>query len=556
VPQGLSVLGKNVFLPARREEEFFQFVNNVSLARGRQSIKFGIDFNYTNYPDFFLSSNLGGTTIFAPLPLSQIGGVDFSALEAFDPSLRSAAQRQFLAGLAAQLPVLVPGIQRNLPLADLPLPANFQQRFGLTTSEINAKFFSGFVQDDIRLAPNFLLKLGARYDINRVETFPGTDGSISPRVAFAYTPSRLSSLTVRASYGLFYGVPSLNLASVFDSAKNQININLGFPQSLFVLGQPGNRFSNVASVPQRFLAPQLGLARVTQSDLDDSYTQQTNLSLNYIIDKSSSLNVTYSYVRGLNLSGVRDINPIVRPIPNDPTQSALVGRVDPTRGMVVEVQSAFDSYFHGVTVSYNRRFSNRIGLLANYTYSKAIDNVSDNIRDDIQTFNNSLDIGQERGLSLNDVRNRFLVSAVWRLDYTKNPFLKDFQLSTIVRLESGRPYNLTTGIDVNMDGDGGLGDRPNGIGRNAGISPGFANVDLRLTRSVTLKENYRVQVFAEIFNLFNRVNISQFARVFPPDSQGNFNLPRQEDGRFIVPRENFLNAFPPRQCQFGFRLTF
>jgi Carboxypeptidase regulatory-like domain len=556
IPQGLSVLGRNIFLPARREEEFYQFVNNVSLSRGRQSIKFGVDFNYSKYPDFFLSSNLGGTSIFAPLPLSQLGGVDFTVLEAFDPSLRNAAQRQFLTAFAMQLPALVAGFPRNLPLADLPLPANFQQRFGLTTSEIDAKFFSGFVQDDIRLKPNLLLSLGVRYDINRVETFPGTDGAISPRFALAYTPSRLSRLTVRISSGLFYGVPSLNLASVFDSAKNQINVNLPFPQSLFVLGQPGRIFGNIKDVPQAFLAPQLGLARVTQPNLDDSYTQQTNLSLSYAIDKASNINVTYSYVRGINLSGVREINPIVRPIANNPMQSALTGRVDPTRGSVVEVQTAFDSYFHGVTVLYNRRFTNRLGVQANYTYSKAIDTVSDNIRDDIQTFNNSLDIGSERGLSLNDVRNRFLISSVWRLDYTKNPFLKDFQLSTILRLESGRPYNLTAGVDVNMDGDGGLGDRPNGIGRNTGISPGFANLDLRLTRSLTVKENYRIQIFAEIFNLFNRVNISQFSRVFPPDSKGNFNLPRQAGGRFTVPRENFLNAFAPRQCQFGFRLTF
>lgn len=94
------------------------------------------------------------------------------------------------------------------------------------------------------------------------------------------------------------------------------------------------------------------------------------------------------------------------------------------------------------------------------------------------------------------------------------------------------------------------------MGRNLGITPGFANVDLRLTRAFNFGERVRAQGFFEAFNLFNRTNVSQVSDTFPPDAQGNFALPPQRDGRFIAPPDNYRAAFAPRQLQFGFRLTF
>ncbi|HNJ44303.1 MAG TPA: hypothetical protein PKZ53_27730, partial [Acidobacteriota bacterium] len=94
------------------------------------------------------------------------------------------------------------------------------------------------------------------------------------------------------------------------------------------------------------------------------------------------------------------------------------------------------------------------------------------------------------------------------------------------------------------------------VGRNVGVSPSFSNVDLRLTRNFSIKERYAVSVIAEVFNLFNRVNIDQFNRIFQRDADGNFNLPPQESGRYIVTRNRYLSSFSPRLFQFGVRLTF
>ncbi|MBK7991862.1 MAG: hypothetical protein IPK14_00190 [Blastocatellia bacterium] len=157
---------------------------------------------------------------------------------------------------------------------------------------------------------------------------------------------------------------------------------------------------------------------------------------------------------------------------------------------------------------------------------------------------------------MQDVRSRFVFSGLFDLDYKNNPVLKNTQISAILNLESGRPYNLLAGQDLNLNGDNPPGDRPAFLGRNTGITPGFANLDLRLTKNFTFKESIRIETFFEAFNIFNRVNISEIDRVFTADKQGNFNLPPKQGSRFAVTPDRFRNAFTPRQFQFGLRINF
>lgn len=67
------------------------------------------------------------------------------------------------------------------------------------------------------------------------------------------------------------------------------------------------------------------------------------------------------------------------------------------------------------------------------------------------------------GFSAQDAHHRFVASGNWDLSYTRNSLLRDFQLSSIITLESGQPYNLLAGVDLNMDGDTPFGDHPQGL---------------------------------------------------------------------------------------------
>lgn len=558
-----NVFGRNVFTPQNREERIYQIVNNTILNRGVNQIKFGVDFNYIGGPEgksefSFVNS---GIAIFQPLDFSDLTGIPglpvFSTLEAIDPNQRSPQQLAFLKLAAAILPTLSPGFPANFPLDRSSLPFAFAQSFGNLRLSAPATLFATFIQDDIKLKPNLLIKAGLRYDINRLRFAPSNNGNFSPRLALSYRPSNIEKLNVRASYGLFFGTPVIGSAVLANqSQKGALLLPVQiFPSSVVSFAQPSNRFPISDQLPPNFnFIPQFTIAFRYQPNLHTSYSQQVSAGFDYLLSKQTLLSINYNYVRGIRLFATRRINPIVRPVPGSILQSRLTGRVDPSRGDVTEFESAFDSYYHGLTIFLERRFTNRIGLFLTYTFSKTIDNLFDIRTDTADNAADTLKIGEERGLSIQDVRNRFILSGNWKLDYSKNPFLRDFQLSSIITLESGRPYNLLAGEDLNMNGDS--GDRPLGIGRNAGITPGFANVDVRLMRTITLKENIQIQAFIEGFNIFNRFNLAKFGTIFPADATGNFNLPAKQGGRFTVPKDRYLSAFSPRQLQFGIKVNF
>ncbi|HMZ78171.1 MAG TPA: TonB-dependent receptor [Acidobacteriota bacterium] len=563
---GRIIFGPPIFLNQPRRVNIFQIVDNVSLSRGNHQIKFGVDFLRIMAKNRLPSREQGSIT-FNDLDLRFIGLPGdgfFRAIEAFDPSLRSADQKTFLSALAPLVPLFAnsPNFPDNLDLANLPLPTFYAQGFiSQKPLEVAQNFFSAFIQDDIKLRDNLMLKLGLRYDRFTTQFLDGNRGDFSPRVALSYTPSKFPKLSLYATYGLFFATP--NIGPIFAAfPKGRSTSFQLLPETILTFQRPTRNFPVSDQIPENVgFARQFGLEDQVQQDLQTSYTQQTGLGFNYFITPKTILNISYNYTRGIRLFGTRDVNPVVRPEPIL-AQSYLNGRVDTTRGAVLYYESAFDSYFHGLSTSINRRFANNFGFQASYTFSKTIDNSSDYVGG-VQEIENVFNLRSERGLSLQDVRHRFLLSGSWDLNYTQNKFLKNFSLSTIIAINSGRPFNLQAGAD--LDSNDVLYDRPQVIGpdgvsrpvgRNVGVSPSFSNVDLRLTRNFSIKERYAVSVIAEVFNLFNRVNIDQFNRIFQRDADGNFNLPPQESGRYIVTRNRYLSSFSPRLFQFGVRLTF
>jgi hypothetical protein len=569
-PEGIVQLGKPIGRPFARDENIYQIVDNVSLSKGRHQIKFGADFVYREGPAKQLLFQ-GGFAVFQPLPFEQILGIPgapfLSGLQAFDPSLRTPEQIGFLNIVANVLPMMIPGFPK-VPLASLSIPVAYNNGTGdpkdpffRPTAPLSNKFFSAFLQDDIKLKPNLVLKAGIRYDIQRQRFVPPNDGNFSPRIALSYRPGAFKDkLAIHASYGIYFTTLyelATNLVQGFQSGQAKVQ-TIPFPFSILVFSLPNHRVPDGLLVPPGAAAPpQLSTTFEFQKDLRVGYTQQSTFGFNYFINSDTVFTVDYTYVRGAKIIAESRANPVIRP-GNNPVEGLLFGRVDPTRGDVINYISAHDSYFHGVSFIFNRRLSNKIGFLAHYTLSKAIDNFPDVRLDLTDGPNDPRDRTAERSLSGQDRRHRLVASGTWDLDYTKNPFLTGFQLSTILNVNSGPPFNLLAGVDLNRNGDNPPFDRPPFVGRNAGVLPGFATVDMRLTRFVKINENIRIQGFVEIFNLFNRVNISKVDRVFPPDATGRFNLPPNtgENGRYIATPDRFRESFAPRQIQLGIKFNF
>jgi hypothetical protein len=231
-----------------------------------------------------------------------------------------------------------------------------------------------------------------------------------------------------------------------------------------------------------------------------------------------------------------------------------------------------NSNYNALTLDLKRRFSNNFQFLASYTWSHSIDDSSD-----LQTLlkpQNNRNFAAERADSLFDQRHRFVFSAVltspveWRSSSnTAHRIFADFTVAPILELSSGRPLNIITGTDSNGDLQS-SNDRPsvdaNGVlfaptatpftsgslGRNMGITHGYASMDLRLMRAVRFGERYRLDIIAEGFNLFNRLNEAAASPFF---TDVNAFGQRASNGRYY---SRPTAAYDARQFQFGLKFNF
>src|SRR5262249_49472171 len=232
---------------------------------------------------------------------------------------------------------------------------------------------------------------------------------------------------------------------------------------------------------------------------------------------------------------------------------------------VLQYTSFGETWYKGLMIALSQRFGDRYRFLVSYTLSKAEDNSIDfqsaflpqnNGRGRDRSNLNGLPVAfnpnDERGPSLQDQRHRLVASGVYLLP-------ANFQVSTILTIASGRPYNILAGADLNGDGDGGgfptdrartnLADPATSLGRNAGTLPMQATMDVRVMRGVdTGRFNpFKMDGTLEVFNLFNRTNYTDINNIFGTGSYPSQPLPTYGQ---------FTQAGPPLQVQLAARVSF
>lgn len=113
----------------------------------------------------------------------------------------------------------------------------------------------------------------------------------------------------------------------------------------------------------------------------------------------------------------------------------------PTLGGFNNLANHASSNYNSLQVTYTKRYSHGIYLLAGYTYAHAIDTATSNLASVPQ---NSLNYPAERGNSDYDIRNRFTLAVTYDLPAVKTKFqlLQGWQITTLATLEGGEPYTL------------------------------------------------------------------------------------------------------------------
>jgi len=179
------------------------------------------------------------------------------------------------------------------------------------------------------------------------------------------------------------------------------------------------------------------------------------------------------------------------------------------------------SVYNGLSLSMNSRLANEISFSGSYTLSKAIDDASDF---DEQP-NNPYLLQQERALSANDQRHRFVFSGTFDLPFgdedegekrsgITSKLFGNIETAPILTIGSGRPVNPLTGFDANRTGAFPLSSRPLGFERNS-LSTGIeTTLDLRVLKFFKVGEHGKLDLVVESFNVFNHTNVLGLNQVF------------------------------------------
>jgi hypothetical protein len=503
------------------------------------------------------------------------GGFDFSALRNKDEALPLHFGGRYI--FAAALPgalfgLPVPTIDAIQAVA-LGLPAAYVQGYGDPVNSYDVSDISLFAQDDWRLTSNFTLKLGVRYQTQfwpevlydpagiAPYTFPSDHDNIAPRVAFAWDPRGDKKTSVHGAYGIFFDNHIIALSGITNliNGRNQVRTfvaQLPNPAPIAAWNAPGRRLPEppAASFPSLKITADPGLTT--------PYAHHAAVGIDRELGTTIGVSANVVYARGFDQLGTIDYNPIVPSLGAGRRPEDIDGRAG-TSASVLQYTSFGETWYRGLTLSLNKRFSNRHQMLASYTLSKTEDTSTDfqsafvpqdngrgRNRQDLTGLPVDFNPDSERGPSTQDQRHRFVVSGMYVAP-------GDVQLSSIVTVASGRPYNILAGADLNGDGNGGAfppdrartnpADQASSVGRNSDTLPNQATVDLRVSRRFHLGDRASVDGLFEVFNLFNRTNYTEINNIF-----GTGVYPSNPLSTF----GQFTQAAPPLQVQVAVKVIF
>ena len=253
---GVASFGTSSGSPTRRVNSVYQVVNNLSHQSGAHAFRAGMD----------LLHNDSRITY----PRSVNGAYTFSSLP------------RFLAG-----------VYNN---------AGFTQTFGASEgSQVNANV-GVYLQDEWKMGPRLTLNLGARYDVQFLETIATDTNNMSPRLGAAWSPFDSRRTLVRGSAGLFYDrVPLRPLANALLSAGN--TTDLGRLRQINVTLSPAQAGAPVFPATLSGAVPSVTLPNLTTMDrhLQNAFSRQASLEIEQQLGGRATVSVGYLYLRGEHL---------------------------------------------------------------------------------------------------------------------------------------------------------------------------------------------------------------------------------------------------------------
>ena len=383
-----------------------------------------------------------------------------------------------------------------------------------------------------------------------------------PRVGLAWDPTGSGKTTVRGAYGIFYDMNNfltyIGTATGTPPFGNIIAVNNPSFEDPWNIYPGGNPFPFYITPNSPFL--QFSVYANFPTNIRTTTIQQWNLNIQRQVGSDWLLAANYIGSLTTHLWNAREMN---APAYIPGASCVIAGRTfspcssvsnanqrrplylqNPDAGQyygsIQEMNDGGTGTYHALFLSAQRRIARGLTVQGNYTLSHCIgDPPNQQLAGNPGSPVGGRERVLERGNCAGDRRHLFNLSTVVSVPQFSNRALKavasGWQLSGIVRLQSGQPFSIASGVDSLLSTQG--GQRPNqvlaspysavkdhsqwlnpaafaqaatGAYGNLGpfniFGPGTIRIDMGLVRTFQVRENQSLQFRAESFNLPNHVN--------------------------------------------------
>jgi hypothetical protein len=291
-------------------------------------------------------------------------------------------------------------------------------------------------------------------------------------------------------------------------------------------------------------------------DFATLYSLNANVSVSRDLGASAGITATYMHTRGNRLPVWRNINlvPSGTSLPDGrPVFSST--RANPAFNNINLAESAGQSTYDGLNLTFNKRFSHGLDAFATWTWSHSIDDAPEqnNIDSGAAFLSDVSNRRRDRGNSLTDRRHAFNANAVWMSSVTRGPkpltyVLSNNRFALLFNAQSGENFNMGSNRILNGDSSTGTAfQRPLGIGRNTLLAPATYELNLRYSRVFPIGERWKPEFFFESTNILNHTNVTGLNSTASVDAFGAIITPASLA---------WTSALDQRLVQLGFKLSF
>lgn len=414
--------------------------------------------------------------------------------------------------------------------------------------------------------------------------------SFSPRLGASYA---LNDRTVlRAGYGWYFDSPNLNPFldnRPGNSAPNGVEGNPTGPSPVYtvdvgevqiVKGQP--IFPSAVAYPCAAATP-CGVFSVNRN-FRPSYNENYNINVERTLSPSVIAQIGYVGSQGRHLLSLLDINQSAPGIYADAASRNATrpySTAYPQYGNINQLESIGTSNYNALQAQVRTQNWHRFSSQIVYTWSHNLDEVTA-YRGALPQ--DSFNFKGDYGNSDFDTRHTFtgfFSYAVPGSSHGPRELTSGWQVNSLLSFHGGQPFSVLASSDRSGTNEG--NDRAVQIGnsrkgfqgekvnaswldpsaftdaplgtfgtshRNAYYGPGYSDVDLSVFKDTHIRERVTLQLRAEMFNLFNRIN---FAPPSSTSSGGSFTLSDTIGDYNGAPG---IGAGEPFNTQFGAKIIF